>query len=176
MICCYDRICRFGEIVVGAGLAPAQGQPQGLPQQPQPQMILNQYGQIAHSEWVKLAERFPNFEFDVFQIMPNHMHGIIVVGAGLASVHQPPAVDDVPGQGQALPLRAPMTTTIGDIVGAYKSLVANACLNICKSSTMGKIWQRNYYEHIIRNESSYQNIAEYIMNNPAKWWEDRFYA
>ena len=76
--------------------------------------------------------------------------------------------------------------TIGDIVGAYKSLVANDCLNVFKKSiesgvtsvyeTMGKLWQRNYHEHIIRNEESYQKIAEYIVNNPAKWREDTFFT
>ncbi|PIY04942.1 MAG: hypothetical protein COZ21_05210, partial [Bacteroidetes bacterium CG_4_10_14_3_um_filter_31_20] len=70
-ICCKDRKCRFGKIVVGASV-----------------MELNECGQIAYDEWLKLSERFSNFELDVFQIMPNHMHGIIVlndiVGATLA--------------------------------------------------------------------------------------------
>ena len=73
--------------------------------------------------------------------------------------------------------------TIGDIVGAYKSLVANECLKIWKLQWaevnpvphMGKLWQRNYYEHIIRNEKSYQTISNYIINNPNKWKDDKFY-
>ena len=75
--------------------------------------------------------------------------------------------------------------TIGDIVGAYKSLVANACLNLFKTSIesaaihknemMGKIWQRNFHEHIIRNEQVYQRIADYIINNPKMWKEDKFF-
>lgn len=156
-LCCQDRVCRFGNIV-GAGLAPAQ-------------MILNEYGRIAHDEWVKLSERFENIELDVFQIMPNHMHGIVVlrgdVGAGLdPALGQP---QRLPQQPQGLPLQTP--PTIGSIIGAYKSLVANKC----RAGAMGKIWQRNYYEHIIRDESSYQNISKYIVNNPSKWLEDRFY-
>ena len=69
------------------------------------------------------------------------------------------------------------TETVGNIVGAYKSLVANSCLDIYKSKnkTMGKLWQRNYHEHIIRNKKSYQRISEYIINNPAKWTGDKFY-
>ena len=63
------------------------------------------------------------------------------------------------------------------MVGAYKSLVANACLSIYKlnNERMGKLWQRNYYENIIRNEQSYINISNYIINNPSKWSEDKFY-
>lgn len=76
-----------------------------------------------------------------------------------------------------------MTTTkpktVGDIVGAYKSLVANDCLKIFKQKyvdeMMGKLWQRNYYEHIIRDEQSYQRISEYIINNPKNWKEDQLY-
>jgi REP element-mobilizing transposase RayT len=64
-----------------------------------------------------------------------------------------------------------------DVVGPYKSLVSNECLKICKSRNeiMGKFWQRNYYEHIIRNESSYNTISEYIINNPQQWDKDKFY-
>src|SRR5690554_4014593 len=65
-ICCQNRICRFGNIENN-------------------KMVLNEYGKIAYDEWMKLSERFPNFELDVFQIMPNHIHGIItLVGATLA--------------------------------------------------------------------------------------------
>ncbi|MFN5309511.1 MAG: transposase [Candidatus Kapaibacterium sp.] len=170
-ICTQDREHRFGKIE-------------------NDEMVLNEYGIIAYNEWNKLTERFSNFESDVFQIMPNHMHGIIVlnpVGAGFT-----PALNDK-GQPQGLPVQisddddigagASPAPTIGDIVGAYKSLVANACLEIWKLKWagvnpvphMGKLWQRNYYEHIIRNEQSYQSISEYIVNNPAKWKDDKFY-
>ena len=193
-ICTQKRICRFGEIV-GAGLAPARfaparftpahdgnvqpqnnvGQPQGFA----PTMQLNEYGQIAYNEWAKLPERFSNFELDVFQIMPNHIHGIIVLneithpqnntGQPQNNMGQP---QNNIGQPRGLPL-----PTVGDIVGAYKSLVANECLTIFKNNneTMGKLWQRNYHEHIIRDEQSYQRISDYIINNPANWKDDKFY-
>lgn len=181
-ICCHSKISRFGKIV-GAGLAPAllppaqnddmiNGQPHGIA----PTMQLNEYGQIAYDEWAKLPERYPNFELDVFQIMPNHMHGIIVltdVRAGLAPAQIPPAqIDDMQkGRPQG---HAP---TVGNIVGAYKSLVANGCLTIFKKNNekMGKFWLRDYYEHIIRDDHSYQTISNYILNNPAKWTNDKFY-
>jgi len=120
---------------VRAGLAPALFQ-------------LNEYGQIAYNEWVKLSERFQNFELDVFQIMPNHIHGIIVLNARdfFTSLENTTKNNDFEkGQQQR------SIYTISDMIGAYKSLVANACLNIYKTKNeiMGRFWQRNYYEHII---------------------------
>lgn len=175
-VCCHNRVCRFAKIENN-------------------EMILNEFGQIAYDDWVKLPERFPNFELDVFQIMPNHMHGIIIltdVGATLAVVPNtivpntvtqntiaPNYAKDGNGVviGNSNRARVNRAPTIGDIVGAYKSLVANDCLEIYKTKNemMGKLLQRNYYEHIIRNEQSYQNISRYIINNPANWKEDKFY-
>ena len=191
-ICCQDRICRFGHIENG-------------------EMILNDYGQIAFDEWIKLSERFTNFELDVFQIMPNHMHGIILlndVSLGAAfnlsqneidnqngiNIHNEIARNNIldncilnndldigiRATARVAPTAAP---AVSDIVGAYKSLVANGCLDNWKSKwvgvnptpMMGKLWQRNYYEHIIRDEKSYETISKYIMNNPAKWAGDKFY-
>ena len=154
-ICCENRGCRFGKIENG-------------------EMLLNEFGQIAHNEWMKLAERFENFELDVFQIMPNHIHGIIAlntVGATLA-VAQKNVVNNYDLRAGASP------ATVSDIVGAYKSLVANGCLEIykLKNESMGKLWQRNYHEHVIRNEQSYYTISNYIIDNPAKWNEDKFYT
>jgi len=177
-ICTHDRESLFGEIV-GAGFTPDQNA----------QMNLNEIGRIAHAQWQKIPARFENVELNEFVIMPNHIHGIIVihdpVGAGFT-----PALDDETtnigvglaptptnngqiGQPQGLPLRV----TVGNIVGAYKSLVANECLIIykTKNETMGKLWQRNYYEHILRDEKSYLEIAQYIFDNPAKWELDSLY-
>jgi len=176
-ICCNDRICRFGKIVEN-------------------EMVLNEFGQIAYGEWIKLSDRFTNFDLDVFQIMPNHMHGIILlnhVGATLAVAqnHATLAVapndandavtqnDHITQNNAVAHIRAGASPapTVGDIMGAYKSLVANGCLDIynTKNETMGKLWQRNYHEHIIRDEQSYQTISNYIINNPAKWNDDKFY-
>ena len=69
------------------------------------------------------------------------------------------------------------TAPVGDIMGAYKSLVSNNRLEIYKSKNemMGKLLQRNYYEHIIRNEQSYKTISYYIIYNPSNWKDDKFY-
>lgn len=125
-IICHDRISRFGEIING-------------------EMILNQFGNIGYNEWLNLSERFSNFEMDVFQIMPDHIHAIIS-------------------------LKNTDITTIGDIVSAFKSITLNKCLEIYKSKNeiMGKLWQRNYYERIITDETAYNNIAKYIIDNPKR--------
>jgi REP element-mobilizing transposase RayT len=174
-ICCDDRICRFAKIV-------------------NKEMILNQFGLIAYKEWIKLADRFINFDLDVFQIMPNHVHMILVlkdvgasVGATLAVAQKENinnnfiddeiVVDENLRAGESPAPTAAPTAAMSDIIGAYKSIVANACLTIYKEKNeqMGKLWQRNCYEHIIRNEKSYQNISNYIINNPANWDADKFY-
>jgi REP element-mobilizing transposase RayT len=190
-ICCQDRICRFGKIENG-------------------EMVLNDFGKIAYNEWGKLPERYPNMFLDVFQIMPNHIHGIIAlgeirtVGATLAVALNNNAValnndtiilnndnntiahDNGAGASPAPTTNAPnnntvaptVAPTVGAIVGAYKSLVANKCLEIYKlhGEYMGKLLQRDYWEHIIRNEQSYQRIANYIVNNPEHWENDNFYT
>ncbi|RNL51009.1 transposase [Pedobacter jejuensis] len=164
-ICCEDRIHRFGRVV-------------------NHEMVLNPFGVIAYKQWIKLSERFSNFELDVFQIMPNHFHGIIVlkdviqpveetaVGATLAV-----AQNDEDDKENLMRATARVAPTIADIVGAYKSIVSNECLKICKAQnkSMGKLWQRNYYEHVIKDERAYNNISNYIINNPIKWNEDKFY-
>ncbi|HUN23664.1 MAG TPA: hypothetical protein PK299_11080 [Anaerolineales bacterium] len=153
-ICCQDRICRFGNVFNG-------------------EMNLNPLGQTAYDEWGKLRDRFPNIELDVFQIMPNHIHGIIVLNPVGAGVNPAPNTQNDPNNRAT----ARVAPTVGDIVGAYKSLVANGCLEIykLKNEMMGKLWQRNYWERIIRDEQSYQTISRYIMNNPANWSADKFY-
>ncbi|ABG58623.1 conserved hypothetical protein [Cytophaga hutchinsonii ATCC 33406] len=85
-------------------------------------------------------------------------------------------VHDLTGQPQGLPLQfSQHNATVGSIIGGYKSIVSNEILKIYKSQNeiMGKLWQRNYYEHIIRNHESYINISNYIIDNPKRWNENR---
>jgi len=152
-------------------------------------MVLNELGEIAYFEWTKLQERFPNFELDVFQIMPNHIHGIVaLVGAPLAGAQNNTGAQNDAGDENnnhfhraAVDIKragaSPAPTAVGDIMGAYKSLISNNCLEIYKSKNemMGKFLRRNYYEHIIRNEQSYKTISNYIIYNPSNWKDDKFY-
>jgi REP element-mobilizing transposase RayT len=147
------------------------------------EMILNEYGTVAYFEWLKTPELRTNVELGEFIIMPNHMHGIIRVH-GRGELHSP----DIPNELHSTdipielhlpdnrgvcktPLRSP-SQTIGAIIRGYKSSVTKQSNEL---GFDGKLWQRNYYEHIIRNEQSFQTISEYIMNNPAKWVDDKFY-
>jgi len=125
-ICCQERTNYFGDIE-------------------NEKMILNDYGNVASEEWEKLQERYLENKFEIFQIMPDHIHGII-------EIRRPDPV-------------------IGRIIGAYKSLVFTRCLEISNQNkcSLGKLWQRNYWEHIIRNADEYAKIAEYIRNNPISW-------
>jgi len=104
--------------------------------------------------------------------MPNHFHGIItlnfkIVGATLVVAQE--TTNDRAGTRPA-PTRE---TTIGDIVGAFKSITTEQYINGINTKNWkpfkGKLWQRNYYEHVIRNEDELNEIRQYIIDNPAKW-------
>ncbi|NJD59097.1 MAG: hypothetical protein C3F13_03900 [Anaerolineales bacterium] len=150
----FQRKCLFSEVVNG-------------------EIRLSSYGLIAHEQWNRLQKRFPPSEFTTFVIMPNHMHGIIhlVRGAGQVSKmgHE------------KIPSLRPYSDhnvtpgSLGAIVKAYKASVTYR-INAIRGYTNPPVWQRNYYEHIIRNEREYKQITDYIEANPATWIEDRFYV
>ena len=159
-ICCQDRVCRLGKIENGV-------------------MICNELGEIAYREWMKTAELRPQIELDAFMVMPNHIHGILKINEmNMDTLQSPNNMGDNMGDNTGdntgecnSPLRSP-SNTIGAIIRGYKSSVTK------QFGLMGfdeKLWQRNYYEHIIRDEQSYQIISEYIINNPKKWADDKFY-
>lgn len=141
-------------------------------------MILNENGKIAFDEWLKTPEIRNNVELCEFVIMPNHMHGIIrLFDRGELDSPETNELDSpetnelhsIDRRGVCkTPLRSP-SQTIGAIVRGYKSSVTR------QIAINKKLWQRNYHEHIIRDEQSYQNISKYIINNPAKWEDDKFY-
>lgn len=135
---------------------------------------------ILHDEWQALPSRFPSAQLDAFVVMPNHVHFIIWLSevpdhvgvplAGtLAAPETPAGIRDADRAG------ASPAPTLGAVVGAYKSLVAVRWLNWIKANdpTRGAhIWQRNYYDRIIRNEDELNRIREYIVANPAMWHHD----
>jgi len=138
-------------------------------------MEINNIGKMVNKFWLKLSKRFGNIKLDQYQIMPNHLHGIIhIVGAPLVGARSNRA-------GIKPTSRAgikPAPTTLGDIIGAFKSLttreyIRNIKNNHWPSFNNKKLWQRNYYEHIVRNETELEKIREYITLNPTMWDRDR---
>lgn len=110
---------------------------------------------------------------DAFHAGPNHIHGIITINDG----HGPngrSVLQYAPTSPQMKNLFRSPSQTIGAIVRGYKSSVTKK-INVLRNCPGCPVWQRNYYEHIIRDNKSYQRISQYIINNPEKWQDDKFY-
>ena len=148
-ICTQNRECMFGDIInhnvgVGRDRPPLIGRDRPV------SMNLNQYGKIIKNVWESLSDHHP-VELDVSQIMPNHVHFILHIVLGASR-------------------RAP--TMLGFIVGMFKTECTKQ-INKLRNTLGQKIFQRNYYEHIIRNDIDLNKIREYIINNPLMWNRDR---
>lgn len=147
------RKCLFGEIVSGV-------------------MQLNDAGFMVQAAWRDLPNRYADVESDAF-IMPNHIHGIVVlVGAG------PCARPKEDGQPQGVaPTRNSSALSLPDVVHRFKSITTKRYIDGIKQvgwpSIARRLWQRNYFEHVIRNDESLQRIRQYIHDNPARWEFDR---
>ncbi len=153
-ICTKDRLCLFGNIINN-------------------EMVLNDPGRTIIAAWKELPQRFPNIKLTEYVIMPNHIHGIIaIVGVPLVGTRK--AFGNSQKRADTRP--AP-TTGLGDIVGAFKSITTNKYIRGVKQHSWtpfpGKLWQHNYYEHVVRNEKELTRIQEYIRNNPALWNTDK---
>ena len=142
-ICAKDRVCRFGEIVNG-------------------EMLPNGLAAIVRSCWNDLPNHFPNVQLDEFVIMPNHVHGIIFIVDTVGSIHESTLPKTV------LERRAML---LPKIVGRFKMNSAKR-INELHGSFGVPVWQRNYFEHIIRNDKSPAHIRDYIAANPQRWHLD----
>jgi putative transposase len=173
-ICTKNRDCLFGRISSG-------------------EMKLNDAGENAYACWLEIPKHFSNTILHEFVIMPNHVHGIVEIlgtnqNSAVDGAKNVSAVDGAKnvsavdgaknvsaddGAKNVSPLRSP-SKTIGSVVRGYKIGVTKWFLkNMGDEYPVGQsIWQRNYYDIIIRDQNAYQRISEYIQNNPAKWNED----
>ncbi len=174
-ICTKNRECLFGNVVDG-------------------KMMLNDAGQIAQNCWLEIPDHYPNVILDEFVIMPNHIHGIIIINVGANNDSHQQANNDSPinvgannnspqqanndsprqinnNSSQPSSFRSP-SGTIGSIVRGFKIGVTKW---FRQNTDIYDVWQRNYYEHIIRNEQELNKIREYIINNPLKWELDKYY-
>lgn len=176
----FKKECLFGNIMDG-------------------KMQLNEYGLIIAREWARTPEIRKEMELDEFCVMPNHIHGIVIIGGtncgtpGIvtneimhavgASGCSPEIITNnnspvtlrngktTAGRSAESPLRM-QTKSISSFMAGFKSVVTRTINEI--NNTPGRpVWQRNYYEHIIRNDDELNRIREYIANNPAKWAEDK---
>jgi len=181
-ICVQDRQCLFGEIADG-------------------KMILNNIGEMIQTIWNEIPKYYGGIKLDAFVIMPNHIHCIInIVGATPCGC---PELNDCPNQcndenildkqiggigqignhgqqgnhGGIAPTATKMT--LADIVHRFKSLTTKRYIDGVKNNNWRpfnkRLWQRNYWEHIIRDEQSHQQIIDYIVSNPLKWQDDQLY-
>jgi putative transposase len=175
------RECLFGEILNGG-------------------MILNECGSIIRSKGLELPNRFPNIVLDEFVIMPNHIHGIIIISDGNGTVGagsprpvspennpprpessdietscpqspRPESADDGSSGARGPRPYETANPTLGQIVAFYK-YQSTKRINLIRGTTGAPVWQRNYWEHIIRDEDELSRIREYIRNNPARWATD----
>jgi len=149
MVVTKDRACLFGEVVNG-------------------EMRLSDAGRMIEQWWFELNRKFSTVETDEFVVMPNHFHGIVViagvtVGADLR----------VGPNSEGAHAGAPLPT----IIQWFKTMTTNEYMRGVKTRSWtpfaGRLWQRNYYEHIVRCENELTPIREYIANNPLQWEMDR---
>jgi REP element-mobilizing transposase RayT len=145
------------------------------------EMLLNEYGEVVQKWWNEIPIHFPNVELGAFVIMPNHIHGIVFITTErrgeVISPHKDPNnniqaanIEETNNlDGETPPLRKP---TLGQIVAYFKYQSTKEMNQIETKNAITKFWQRNYYEHIIRDEKDLQNKTDYIDANPILWDED----
>lgn len=153
-VCTHQNQCVLGDIV-------------------DQKMRLNDIGQQVLTCWRAIPGYWPNVELDEFVIMPNHLHGIIVITE--SALENPDTthigVNHYSPSNQHSPKRPAGTSkTVGSILRGFKTGVTKW---MRMQNTSGSVWQRNYYEHIIRDESELFRIRKYVVENPASWYWDR---
>lgn len=156
-ICAQDRLCLFGEVRADI-------------------MQLNPAGQVVHEAWQAIPSVSAGVATGPFIVMPNHIHGIIeIAGNPVGAIHELPQDElhhhELPhGEGAASRIQR-RNMLLPKIIGRFKMQTAKA-INQSRAKPGLPVWQRNYYEHVIRNEADYGRIAEYIADNPRRWNED----
>ncbi len=158
-VCTQHRECLFGGIVDG-------------------QIRLNDAGRMIERWWCELKRKFATVETDRFVIMPNHVHGILVIADFPVGADLRVGPDSEGAHtGAPLPAAGLGRAALPTIVQWFKTMTTNEYMRGIKMSGWipftGRLWQRNYYEHVVRNEKSLNRIREYIVTNPARWDFDR---
>ncbi|MDD4013918.1 MAG: hypothetical protein PHW14_06985 [Candidatus Omnitrophica bacterium] len=152
-VCANDRKCVFGDVRDG-------------------EMVLNEYGEFADKYWNEIPEHFPHITLDEHITMPNHVHGILIITGHVGANNYSPLQNTEISSASSIQRPRGTSKTIGSAIRGFKIGVTK---RIRQNINMPNLWQRNYYEHIIRNEDDLARIREYIMKNPSKWGEDEYY-
>jgi putative transposase len=154
-ICAHERQYLFGEIRDG-------------------QMYLNACGEVLLHEWQMTIEKRPYVKSEIFVVMPNHFHAIVIIDyRGVNPPTQDYVKSESVGARRASPnLSGVASQSLGAVIGAFKSAVTRQ-LRLAHNLT--QVWQRSYHEHIIRNEEGYNQIRSYIVNNPVNWMHDSLF-
>jgi putative transposase len=140
------------------------------------EMRPNQFGRVVQSTWGELANHYSGVECDAFMLMPNHVHGIIVLADEGAVGESDVGAGLKPARGMAGPnsVRAGFkpAPTLSEIIRGFKTFSARR-INHLRHTPGVPVWQRNYYEHVVRGDNELNRIREYIANNPLQWEMDR---
>ncbi len=126
-------------------------------------MVLNDFGGMVREEWLKSAEIRDEMQSGEYVIMPNHVHAIVLLRGRRGTARRAPPNGRTFGK--------PVPGCLATIVRAFKSAVTKR-INEFRNTAGVPVWQRNYYEHIIRDQADYLRIAEYVADNPRRWAED----
>ncbi len=155
-ICAYQRQCLFGDVVDG-------------------QMRLNQYGAIVADEWQKSSVIRREIELDQWVVMPNHFHGIVIIQNPVrANGVRPCRWSNGSSPRDISPSSQMKPKSLSSLMAGFKSITTKK-INILRDAPGTPLWQRNYYEHIIRDRDAMNKIRQYIINNPLSWDVDRLH-
>jgi REP element-mobilizing transposase RayT len=178
-LCTHQRQCTFGQVVEG-------------------EMQLNAIGLWIQACWQKLPLHFPSLTLDTWVIMPNHLHGILCLdpnpnhprrGDAFGNMSMRSPQDSISNASPSTDLRSPQdsisnaspsqphgttASSIGAVIQNFKS-ISTRKTNKLKNTPRQPLWQRNYYEHIIRNDDALKSIQHYICNNPLTWEIDQLH-
>lgn len=141
-------------------------------------MELSDTGKLANKFWYEITNHFQQVELGEFVVMPNHVHGILILNGGNApeSASVPVSVETLHAtslpKSQTMASISPKPGSLSTIIRSYKSAVTRHAHRL----NLEMAWQPRFYDHIIRNEKTLQSIAEYIRNNPFQWLEDELYT
>ena len=143
-----------------------------------PKMMLNDAGKMVAQIWHKIPTDFHNARLHEFVIMPNHIHGIIeIVPVGADSISALDSISANRAEIDSAPTTNDPASSLSNMIQSFKRHTSIEYIKMVKQniwpSFNKRIWQRNYWEHIIRNGNEYRKIAQYILENPAKWEFDK---